>query len=434
MYNYDFQRSVIKLICNNVTIANVYGSHIKMTYFETIELREIYKIALEYVVAYNKEICLEELEILIHDQAMIKGYDSRQLEVLLAEARAIFSKNINSEKFIIDKIVTFCKREETRLSILEIMDKIDDDTIYEKFQSMADKIGAIGVEQNHQMSIRDLYEVPKLYKQFYNPSNLAQTGFPNFDNTFMGGFAPGEVHVVMGAPKAGKTTLACNIGKNVVSTLNRGEAVFHASLEISSLQVLIKYAQVYTGMTIPEIINMPHDNWVWLLDQKIGINSRLFVNYWSKGTASAFDIRSWIIKVRSQTGLKPKMISIDYDDCLFPSSGRTGSLYEDSAIVYSDIKQLADFFACPVLTFAQPQREAWEFPEQDKLLQAQNLSHSSMKAFDATSISSINFKEGEEYGILFADLVRRGESKVKITIKRDLERAKFYEPIMEGRR
>lgn len=78
---------------------------------------------------------------------------------------------------------------------------------------------------------------------------------------------------------------------------------------------------------------------------------------------------------------------------------------------------------CPILTFAQPRRDAWSLADTGELIHSYQLAHSAKKAHKAYSISSMNFPEGALTGILYADLMRRGTSCVKIPIKRDLDRA-----------
>lgn len=107
-------------------------------------------------------------------------------------------------------------------------------------------------------------------------------------------------------------------------------------------------------------------------------------------------------------------------NCLVPIRGKQDDLYGDAGEIYSDLKGLADYFAVPVLTFAQPKREAWDKFERGELIVSSDLAHSARKAMRAFSISSLNFKEGEDIGIFYVDRTRRGESGVKIKIRREL--------------
>lgn len=82
---------------------------------------------------------------------------------------------------------------------------------------------------------------------------------------------------------------------------------------------------------------------------------------------------------------------------------------------------------CGILTFAQPKRESWGLPDIGELIESHHITHSSKKIMKCFSVSSLNFKKDSDEGILYLDLARRGESRVKIKIKKQLSRALFTE-------
>ena len=61
------------------------------------------------------------------------------------------------------------------------------------------------------------------------------------------------------------------------------------------------------------------------------------------------------------------------------------------------------------------------------LIEAHDITHSSKKIMKCFSVSSLNFKSGSNEGIFYLDMARRGNSKVRIPIKKDLSRALFIE-------
>jgi len=218
---------------------------------------------------------------------------------------------------------------------------------------------------------------------------------------------------------SGKSTLACNIGTNA---LLYNKTVYHISLEIKSVDVMAKYAVRMTNLTYDELVSCSDVEYIERIAKFNQYKPRLFVNYWTELTVSAQVIRGWVSRTRSQTGFNPDLIIVDYDDCLLPVRGSRDDMYNDAGEVYSDLIGLADYFKCPVVTFAQPRREAWEKVNNDELIHSYDLAHSARKAHKTYSISSLNFKEGSNEGIFYIDLARRGESGVKIPIVRDLSR------------
>jgi hypothetical protein len=121
------------------------------------------------------------------------------------------------------------------------------------------------------------------------------------------------------------------------------------------------------------------------------------------------------------------VIIIDYDDCLLPTTKIKDNMYLEGSQIYADLKALADYFDCPIFTFAQPNRAAFNKVEHDEMIESSDLAHSAKKAMKATSISSLNFKKDDAFGWFYMDIVRRGVGNKKIPLKRILEKAAFVE-------
>jgi hypothetical protein len=107
---------------------------------------------------------------------------------------------------------------------------------------------------------------------------------------------------------------------------------------------------------------------------------------------------------------------------LKPIEGKTDNQYHDSGGIYSDLIGVGDYFKCPVLTFAQPSRPAWNVyndKQNPRLIHMGDLAHSAMKAHHCTSITTLNFKTDSNDGIMYVDISRRGESHKEIKIRKN---------------
>ena len=76
---------------------------------------------------------------------------------------------------------------------------------------------------------------------------------------------------------------------------------------------------------------------------------------------------------------------------------------------------------------AQSNRGAWSKSAAGEVITTNEIAHSSMKIHKCDSISSLNFAANQNEGYLYVDLVRRGESSVKIPIRKDYDRALIEE-------
>ena len=773
LHGLEFQRHTLKLLATNIQFATSYGPLLKDDYFESQYLRIIYSQIKEHVFTYETEIDLSSLMVKLDHLSMSHGYASTMTKELALEARATLNSHIKSEQFIIDTLVSFARRQELKSALLQSVDILEKNGNYERVLQLIDEAVSVGSGVDDGMTFDDFYDLPGTYMERYDPKLLIPTGLVHWDEAFDGGMAPGELHVVLAPPKAGKClakgtrvimfdgslkvvedvqpndllmgpdsksrkviginngrdlmytihqnkgmsytvnsdhilslkhcstkqitnidvksyllknkefkyrhkgykvgvefsrkeldlhpyfvglwlgngdhkgvgihnqdnavvgflmeyaqTVGCELskishkdencfkfsivestrnskrhpttgkydsgcnpilnglkkigvignkhipfeyltndresrlqllaglidtdgynggsdgksgvvfsntnekvarqtcwlaqslgfratvstkrafykgtkygydqdyettefkvfiwgdvgqipcrlshknsgtfgGRDVLVTgikieeigigeyfgfeldndglflledftvthntslgvavgaynVKRGKSVFHVTLELKKPDIGMKYMTNITGMTRKAIIDCPPEKWKMRLSGYKKKTSNLYIQYWTEKTVNALVLRSWISRIRSKTGIKPDLIIVDYDDLLNPVAGTSDSMYDDSGNIYSDLIGLADYFACPVLTFSQGQRESWDLPNQEKCLQASHLAHSSKKAHKCYSISTLNFKDDSDNGILFADLVRRGTSKVKIKIRKDLSRS-----------
>lgn len=424
LYTVDFQKSILKLLCSNVKFVYEYGVLLKEEYFEAQPHRILFGIITKHILTYEKEVGESDLLVLVDEYVISKGFSTDVFVMLKAEVKEVFKVYVKSEQFIVDQLVKYCRRQELKSAIVQSVDILEKDGSYEQVLKLIDTAVSIGGGSNEGLSFTDLLTLPAVYKNKYKPEKLIRTGFHNFDNALMGGMAPGEVHVIVAPPKTGKSTLACNMGAyNLIS----GKAIYHISLELKEIDIMAKYATRLTGLTYQELLSSPDERYREKITRFNKYKPNLFVNYWTEKTANALTIRSWISRKRSITGISPELIIVDYDDCLEPVGGGTDDMYNDAGAIYTDLIGLADYFKCPVLTLAQPRREAWEKANKAELIHAYDLAHSARKAHKCYSITSLNMADNSNEGTLFVDMNRRGESSIKIKIKKDLSRGLFQE-------
>jgi len=426
LYSIEFQRTVLKLLCTNLRFAVEFGALVKAEYLETKSLKIIYDIIYKYILTYETELEKDQLFVKIEEYVTSHGYGVEVSQLLFEEVKEIFKIYIKSEQSIIDSFVKFARRMEYKNAIISCVDMLekDPDGSYEKGLKLIDEAVSVGSGIDEGLNFEGIINLKELSSKIYSPDKLIKTGIHKFDRAFEGGLAPGEVHVVQAPPKSGKSTLGCNIGAFNIAT---GHTVFHVTLEISEIAIATKYACRLTGFTYGELNNMHSPEYKDKIKTFLKYKPNLFVKHWPEGTANTLHIRSWISRIKSKYNVKPSLIIIDYDDCLVPVRGSNDDMYGDAGEIYKDLIQLADYFKCPILTFAQPNRESWELANKFELIRKQHLAHSARKAHRAWSISSINFADDKPDGILYLGDNRRGESNVKIPLTRDLARALFKE-------
>lgn len=344
LYSHEFQREVLYTLANNVQFATQYGSQLQESSFDLAPMKAIYSIINQHMLLYEKELERKDLIILVEDFVQQKGWGSESLKVFKDEIRDIYLSKPKNEDFVIGKTITFVRGQAIRKAIedsITILEKSDD---YEGILKLIDKAISIGSGIQETLTIKDLFNLPTLYREKYDPKKLIRTGFRHFDEALMGGMAPGELHVFIGPPGSGKSTFGCNIG---AYNIMLGKKVFHATLEIKDHDVMKHYALRISGLTHTEFLTVDAITWEKKMERVRKLEEdNLFVAYWPGMTANALTIRAWVAQQRSLHNVKPDLIIIDYDDCLAPVGGAKGEMYEDAGNVYDELIQLAEYFKC----------------------------------------------------------------------------------------
>ena len=430
IYDLEFQRKLLYTLSNNYEFYANHGVNLNPSYFETQQLQVIFKLIMDYLALYQHEIAPSDLLTSISEFCMRKAIGKEANKALIVEAKTICRLNIKDTRPVEDATLSFIRRMELKKALVAAVDDLlsGSNIDYQVILSRIDKAVSVGDTLEVGKTYDDLLNLPELYRKKYDPQKMVRTGFPSFDAALDGGMPAGGITVILAPPKTGKTTMGCNIG---VNNLLLGKTVFHYSLEISEEDILAKYACKMANMSYHEIRDITVDEFRKRIERFTALKPNLFVKFYPEQTASVLHIRAHISKMRALTGKSPDLIIIDYDDCLLPSTGRKGNgedQYYASGQIYTDLIGLANSFDVPILTFAQPGRQAWNYYEKEGApITSDMLAHSAMKAMRCHSISSINFKKGQNKGILYLDINRRGMGDKKIPIVKDLDKAYFGE-------
>lgn len=425
MYSSDFQLEVLSLLCHNLEFSLNYVTFIDHLYFDSKEHKIIFRCIASYIQEYEQEIDEKNLKMVADDFMTKKSIDGNDFIAVMKEIGRIFNLTVKNEKFVVDKLVEFVTSQRLKNAIIKSVDVLERGDNYQDVLKLVDEALSVGVKLDSGLCFNDFNDLTNNIKITYDSSRIVRTGFTTFDSAMMGGISSEEVHVIQGKPKDGKSTIACNIGAFAALC---GKNVFHVSGEIKKLDVMIKYACRLTGMSYSEIFKCDIQDYQQKMARFYKLSPNLFINSWPEGYATMLDVRAWISRIRSTTGVSPDLIILDYDDCFRPAGiYQDGDLYGNSGKVYDDMIGLASYMKCGILTFAQPKREAWGKPEIGEMITAADITHSAKKIMKCFSVSSLNFKKDSDDGVLYLDLARRGSSHVKIPIKKSLYRAIFQE-------
>ena len=302
-----------------------FASYIEMLepgFFDSVVLRDFVTIIKKYNKKYHKAPAKDEFkeEVLLfiatNKRMPTEEYISMVLEIVKDGEKGDFD-------YVKDKVKDFMQKMGVKKAILD-MGKTDlPKGDYEKMYGRLRKAVSIGeIEENLGIS---LYGNEKALRQRLNGrENLYDrkirgipTGFTNLDFHLDGGICPPEIGVILGALKAGKTTVAINFAKGAVMT---GVDVVYLSFESSKHSTSDTFDAMVAGMPRKELVNRrPEVEEIYKrrFFDRPGIG-QLQIHHMPAYSVSAQMIDSYLFRLEAQKGIKPKLLFIDYLSLMRP--------------------------------------------------------------------------------------------------------------------
>ena len=433
IYTRDFRLSLLKLLVESRQKFEFLGKYIKEEYFEA-DLAMIYKM-IKKIYINNEDINNIKKDILLNELLEYAQNIAFDRSTCVMVTKTIYLKEIsNNESAITSRAIEWIKKERLISSLYKVASMVKESSNLDKVKSIVDDALDVSNYQTSYSTLESLSDIPDKINEERGEDKLVKTGFKELDNYMEGGLGIGEVHVILGSAKGGKTSFLVQLGKNA---LEQNKNVVHITLELSENIINWKYATCITGMTYDQVKratnNSPELRKEYLKrlsNFQQNINSSLFIKKFPAGKTDTIEIKAFInALIDDRKLIKPDLIVIDYDDLLV-SSKKMQEKYYDIGQVYFDMVNLAETFSCPVLTASQVNRLGWSKQSMNEYLTSVEISHSALKRDNCNSIISLNDID-EHNAVLWLDTNRIGEMNVEVRIHKDLARCRFWDDYNE---
>jgi KaiC/GvpD/RAD55 family RecA-like ATPase len=203
---------------------------------------------------------------------------------------------------------------------------------------------------------------------FFNPKDHIQlskvgtpTGFRFFDKVLDGGWNPKTLVVFQGRPKVGKSMVLSNIAARAFL---HGNDIGIATLELSDRKYMKRLGAQILNMTMKEydtILREEDLNGIIerlnQLRETVPNLGNLEVKEFGAGTASAIDIENYFLKVQQRTGIKFKVIVVDYVNLMRPLRDR-GDSYGNIKSITEELRAVAMRNEWCIISATQIKRDA----------------------------------------------------------------------------
>jgi KaiC/GvpD/RAD55 family RecA-like ATPase len=235
--------------------------------------------------------------------------------------------------------------------------------------------------------------------------NIIKTGITELDNNVM--FSTSTLNGLLGQPGSGKTTMAINF---LLNTSQNGIPSIFLSLDMGAPIVYAKLVQKATGFSFKKSLELFRTEPVKakrIADEIKTQYKNVGFNFKSGLTVS--DIKDIIGKQTEATGNRPRLLVIDYLECL---AGPYSDATANAALIANQLKDLANEEEISILLLLQTQKHST--PDvSDPLLSMKQIKGSSVIEQACSTVLTIwregynpNFIEDDKY-ISFAVVKNR---------------------------
>jgi len=346
-YSYELQRKIVAMLIVQGEELVRHGDIVKPEFFSNPMLAVMVKLLVDFFHKYNRSISIVELEeeITLFLESNSKRFDT--LEFMKVFGEVLTEVEEGSFEYVQDKIVDFARYQSVQAAILKSASLLKIKRDYEGILREVRKALMIGERSENMGSMYyDGTEERVARRSSGNDreSLCVSTGIAALDRKLGGGLAPGELGILMGPMKRGKTLCAINFAKGALSL--GGRNVVHYTLESSEDRTQTLYDAMLSGVERDRLRSCP--------DEVMGkvksffeseVNGRLLVKYFPANSCSAWDIEMHLQKIKLCNDFVPGLLIIDYLGLLKPADyrmmGSDGGKYAAYGIITKELLSLA---------------------------------------------------------------------------------------------
>jgi len=319
----QFQSSILSLILRDPSFGIDYRDSLDPVFFEDPHHATISQIALQYLDRKGRPPELQVLQLELERWSKQFGLDQQDSRLLLKKATAAYTRPPADDEYVRNRALEFAQMQALKSGVrraadmLYAIEKGKAGSGFSEIRSTLERSLRIGMNGVRDLGIsmgKNPGQLPKYIRRAYAKGQTIPTGFPSLDKMMRGGLGRGEVGIVFGPPKRGKSTVLVNMG---AWASRLGFVVIHYSFELRKADVVMKYACRATGMTDSQIMDLKRPPDIHRFEKRCrewyGHGSPWIV-YERPGQVGVEWIRSHLSRLRSVHDVKPDLIIIDFMD------------------------------------------------------------------------------------------------------------------------
>jgi hypothetical protein len=404
-YAFEFQHALMSMAVQDPGFLASFEDIIESKYFESPVLQTISKIVTTYFNTYAEPPSLQALYQLLHEKVSAMPANMQvQIQQFYQIAQSLYSTEVRDVQFIKDRAVKFAQRQAFKHALIHGVNILKRDGDIEEAQDLLDRSMTIGIRRDMG---DDLYEVierlPEKWAALMEGKGRIPTCLPLLNVATFGGVRKGELYIIQGIPKFGKSTTLISMGGYAVHC---GYNVLHITIgDLKEFDVEMKYASYFAQQNIKEMV-YGGDPYAFTRTKEACLKpNQLRIKYFSPYSLTVPQLRSYISWLRTNAGFYPDLLILDYPDKMYRKHEDS---YSELGKIYMEIKNLLDDFKLACWAASQSNRSA----ASADVNRASNVAESWDKIANADAVipaSQTDQERLEGRARLYVEMVRFGQ-------------------------
>ena len=432
-YKFDesFQAKISALCLRDTPFMQKVDNLVRPEYFESTMDAALVNLANRYYEKYRKVPGdISTLSMLLKHDVNKKIIKREMLPMMVGRLKELLKHDISDRDFVIEEVATFARHQAVSKAILDSVGHLDMNE-FDKISTTLKKALDVGsnddgdaYDYGEMLDARTTLRIERAAGKA--PPTGVTTGYPLIDqHLYHKGWGKGELSVIMGGAKAGKTTALIDFGVSACGHIHRYN-VLYVTLEVSANIVAERM-----DARISEQIMFELDTHIHEVARKVKDfrerSGKFIIKEYPTGSMRVSDLRRLLERYKSQ-GISFDLVVVDYADLMAPER-YTDNAIENSKNVYVNLRGLAMQEKIAILTATQTNRAG----STKMVATMTDIADDFNKVRIADIVISIN-KTEEERAIkqarLYFAAVRNGPSNFSIRIEQDLERMRFVSSVI----
>lgn len=422
-FDADFQKSLLRLLCDDGHFAHSVESYLEPTYFESEVLNWAWTYCKQFREQYGALPAIQSIK-----QQVFK-IDARLQPLYHAVLEQVSQAPIRDEQFMRDSVLDFIRRNLFVQGFHESRGLYNSGKVEEAYDTMMQRMEKIHAtvwkSDDAEWFCADAPQrhVHKMCADY--GSSTITTGLEFLDHVLGGGLSKGELGAWIAYAKVGKSTMLVNNGLSAVKL--QLAKVAHFVFEGARAQVSDRYEAGFTGelyRTIRET-GLSSEAYQRAYQEYQYLKDRLYIRgFTDRWDYSVVDIHDSLKELKRRFGWEPDLIIVDYGDLLTGRDKHYASETEKQKAAWRDLKSLSNR-GYAVWTAAQARRPEKGAEDRPHWLYSREIAdcYEKVRVCDFLgSLNATNIERSKKVMRILAELYRDNAANVMRVVRADFDR------------